>query len=143
MRRGHLQFGAGELIFQDVDPGYNYYLTHNPASLAWVHNLIPPDVIRIEAPERVLVTPYLSDGRLLLHILDYQFDGGFSLRMNLDIALQAPHLTQGTALQAVVYSPNSMESLQIEATYAEGELTFSLPTLDIWSVVEIDLTSSQ
>ena len=143
IHQGHLQHGDGELFFRDVDPGYDYYLTHNPVSLAWVEDYIPGDVTRIEAPEGVLVTPYLHDGSLVLHILDYQFNGAFDIREDLRITLRTPGLTEHIASQATCYCPITLDSSQIEVVSSGQELALILPKLNIWSVVETNVTTSQ
>ena len=91
------------------------------------------------APTKVQLLPYVSGGKFVLHILNYDFsNGNFNEKKDFQVQARLPsgYSTVGKTLRII--SPD-FEGNQIATFNQSGDIvTFTIPSLYIWNVATIE-----
>ena len=94
--------------------------------------------LEVKAPKTVTtnLVRQRGSGALQIHLVNYDVAGNPRME-HIQIRLRLPSTG---ARQVRVFSPDLHEPLSLEFTTREGNLEFSLPSLEVYSVVEVRLT---
>ena len=135
---GEIEYGAGTIKYVGQDPGYHYYRTLDELSMQDIGELVESVTLRAEAPENVRVVAYRGETGLVVHIINYEFDHGRPVELrNVPIEVSAPGDTPDGVFHSLIYNPDGDSTEQATAEILDGRLRFVLPSLQIWSVVEV------
>jgi hypothetical protein len=135
---GEIEYGAGTIKYVGQDPGYHYYRTLDELSMQDIGELVESVTLRSNAPENVRVVAYRGETGLVVHIISYEFEHGRPVELrNVLIEVSAPEGTPDGVFHSLIYSPDGDSTEQALAEILDGRLLFVLPSLQIWSVVEV------
>jgi hypothetical protein len=116
------------------------------AALARVfHDALDADAGQIEtdAPSTVFIRPVRLGDRMVLHLLNMDYDGGqdkVNPAAKFRLALRLPANCQGVARDVILASPDAQgPDVLLPHTMADGRLQVEVPQLRIWSILHFKL----
>ena len=99
--------------------------------------LVP--IVETDAPATVLVNPMRRGDRMIVHVLNYDYDEGadkVAAKRNVRIKLKLPADAKGVAGEVLHASPDAPGADQsIPHTLGDDRIEFTVPELRAWSVV--------
>jgi len=132
-------YGKGKFIFFREDMGTQLWRSRSAAEKDKLVNAVSQFIAADVAPENVQVIPYIGSQRLVVHILNYDFQNkDFVRKENLTIQVHIPEGFSTEGLTMKVVSPE-FEGEQAISFEQEGNLlTFTVPSLYIWDVIILE-----
>lgn len=127
--------GKGKFIFFSEEMGWQLWAYQNPAEKEKLVKAVQQFAEADVAPEMVQVIPYTSGDRLIVHILNYDFQNSdFSEKNDFQIQIRIPDgfSTSGKILKIV--SPEFDGEKVVEYQLSDNVITFTVPSLHIWDV---------
>lgn len=127
--------GKGEFIFFNEDMGWQLWAYQKPAEKVKLVNAIQQFTKADIAPKKVQVIPYTAGERLIVHILNYDFQSRkFLEKKDFQVQIHIPDgfSTDGKTLKIV--SPEFDGEKVVEFQRSGNVISFTAPTLRIWDV---------
>lgn len=93
-------------------------------------------MLEVKAPKTVTANllRQRGSGALQIHLVNYNVGENTSVE-NIEVSMRLPSGVSGR--QVRVFSPDTSDVVPIEGAYRNGKLEFGLPSLEVYSVVEI------
>lgn len=127
--------GKGKFIFFNEDMGWQLWAYQNPAEKTKLISAIQQFTKADIAPKKVQVIPYTAGERLVVHILNYDFQNQEFLEkkdFRAQIHIPDGFSTDGKTLKIV--SPEFDGEKVVEFQQSGNVISFTVPTLRIWDV---------
>lgn len=136
---GAHNYGRGRFIFFSEDMGTRLWRNRDSIEQEKLIGAISQFITADVAPENVQVMPYIGKQRLVVHILNYDFQNkDFVHKENSTIQVHLPEEFSTEGLTMKVVSPE-IEGEQVISFEQEGSLlTFTVPSLYIWDVIILE-----
>jgi hypothetical protein len=131
--------GSGKFIFFNEDMGWQLWAHQKPIEKDKLVEAIEQFTAAEVAPENIQVLPYTSGDRMVVHILNYDFqDRDFSTKQDFRVQIHVPDgfSTSGKALKII--SPEFEGEKAVEYQLSDKVITFSVPSLHIWDVAILE-----
>ncbi|MDO9097362.1 MAG: hypothetical protein Q7U60_04500 [Candidatus Methanoperedens sp.] len=132
--------GKGKFVFFNDHLWWKIWAQRDRDAASKILNAVKETVKPNTAPEKVQLLPYIDNkGRLLVHILNYDFSNGdFIRKENFQIKIRLPpgYSTAGKKLTLVSPDWNGSETLQFQED--SSTLNFTIPSLYIWDVAIVE-----
>ena len=129
----------GKFIFFNEDMGWQLWAYQKPAEkeklVGAVRQFTKADV----TPEMVQVIPYTAGERLVVHILNYDFQNKDFIRQeNLQIKIHVPdgYLTKDKTMKII--SPDYKGETTVDFNIEDGMIVFTVPSLYIWDIAILE-----
>jgi len=127
--------GKGKFIFFTEDMGWKLWANQDPKEITKLVDSIEQFVKLDSAPANIQVIPYTSGSRLVIQILNYDYQDQKFVRQNnflVQINLPDGFTAEGKTLKIV--SPDFEVQGAIEYTVEGNVLSFTVPVLNIWEI---------
>lgn len=127
--------GNGKFIFFNVDMGWQLWAYQTPTEKTKLVDAVEQFNKAEVAPELVQVIPYTSGERLVVHILNYDFQNQeFLEKKDFQIQIHIPDgfSTDGKNLKIV--SPEFDGEMNVDFQVSDSLISFTVPSLHIWDV---------
>ena len=127
--------GKGKFIFFNEDMGWQLWAYQKPAAKAKLMNAVGQLMKADIAPKMVQVIPYTVGERMMVHILNYDFQNQkFSEKKDFQVQINIPDgfSTDGKTLKII--SPEFDGEKIVEFQRSGNVISFTVPTLRIWDV---------
>ena len=136
-RNGENVYGEGTLIYSSMSFGFDYFQYHRKSDIEKAIEVVSKYITPNEAPENVVVLPWVGEDMIVIHAINNNFDGDYIQRQNLEMRIQIPEgfKTENKILK--IYQVETGEVLEQEYSIENGWLIFTLPSLDIWCVAAL------
>ncbi|MFA5860801.1 MAG: hypothetical protein WDA16_03810 [Candidatus Thermoplasmatota archaeon] len=132
--------GSGAFVFSRDYVWWRLWSNQDPASAAKVLAVVNGSAQPDAAPASVQLLPFTGkDGRFLVHILNYDFNGtDFTHRSDLDVRVKLPsgYSLGGKALR--IASPDFVGNVTASYHEADGWVSFTVPSLHVWDVAAFE-----
>jgi hypothetical protein len=131
--------GKGKFIFFPEDMGWQLWAYQKASEKEKLVGAIRKLVVADRAPENVQVIPYTSGERMVMHILNYDFQNrDFVQKNNIDIQVHIPEGFEADAKVLTIVSPEFDGVEYAEQRISDGVITFTVPSLHIWDVAILE-----
>ena len=127
--------GKGKFIFFSEDMGWQLWAYQKPTEKDKLVKAIGHFIAADVAPGNVQVLPYTSGDRMVVHILNYDFQNhDFSEKKDFQVQIHIPDgfSTDGKTLKIV--SPELDGETVVEFQQSGNVISFTIPTLRIWNI---------
>ncbi len=138
-RNGTHQYGSGEFIFYADNLGEKIWRNQLPEDKAKIISAVADMAIQNIAPANIQVLPYVSAEKLIVHILNYDFQNSDFIHMeDLPIKIHIPegYSTEGKTMKII--SPDFEGEVAVDFTIEGEMIVFTLPALYIWDIVIVE-----
>ncbi len=128
--------GSGRFVFFTDDTGWKNWGEWDRAAAEKVLGTIRQVAAPNTAPPRVQLLPYTGpDGRLVVHILNYDFSGGdFARKENFEAKVHLPPGFSASGKTLTLSSPDFTGNQTLPFKQEGNVLAFTVPSLYIWDV---------
>ncbi|GEM_PF-3371631 len=138
-RNGTHQYGSGEFIFYADNLGEKIWRNQLPEDKAKIISAVADMAIQNIAPANIQVLPYVSEEKLIVHILNYDFQNSDFIHMeDLPIKIHIPegYSTEGKTMK--IMSPDFEGEVAVDFTIEGEMIVFTLPALYIWDIAIVE-----
>lgn len=134
---GEHTLGSGKFVFFTDYLWWKIWAQRDRAATAKILDTVrSANVAANTAPEKVQLLPYTGpDGRLAVHILNYDFTGGdFVNKTNFEVKVRLPPGVSTSGKALTLSSPDFKGNATLPFKEEGNTLSFTVPSLYIWDV---------
>jgi hypothetical protein len=134
-KSGTHKYGQGKFIFFNENLGEKIFQKFSLKDKTKIISAVSGLALQNFAPENVQVLPYVSGEKLVIHILNYDFQNqDFTHLENQPIKIRIPEgfITQGKTLKLI--SPDFEGETIVDYTIENGMIVVNIPSLYIWDI---------
>ncbi|OGH72679.1 MAG: hypothetical protein A3I93_03855 [Candidatus Magasanikbacteria bacterium RIFCSPLOWO2_02_FULL_43_22] len=127
--------GKGRFIFFNEDMGWQLWAYQKPAEKTKLVDAVGQFIKADSAPKMIQIIPYTAGERLVVHILNYDFQNHkFLEKKDFQVQINIPDgfSTDGKTLKIV--SPEFDGEKVVKFQRSGNVISFTVPTLHIWDV---------
>ncbi len=138
-KSGTHTYGKGKFIFFTDNLGEKIWLYQRSTDKAKIISAVADLAIQNIAPENIQVLPYVSGERLVVHLLNYDFQNGdFTFKENFEVRVHVPEnfSTEGKTLKIIL--PDFTGEKNVQYQVAGGMISFTVPSMYIWDVAILE-----
>jgi hypothetical protein len=131
--------GKGKFIFFNEDMGWQLWAYQKPSEKEKLVDAVRQFIKADVTPEMVQVIPYTTGERLVVHILNYDFQTkDFIHKENLQLKIRVPdnYLPQDKTMKII--SPDYEGETTVDFTIEDGMIVFTVPSLYIWDIAILE-----
>jgi hypothetical protein len=134
-KNGINAYGKGKFIFINEDLGYKIWSYQRSEDKAKIILAVASSAIQNIAPANTQVLPYVSGEKLVVHLLNYNFQNkDFIHQENLQIKIHIPDGYSTKDKTMKIISPDLKDEITVDFKIDNGMILFTIPSLYIWDI---------
>ena len=133
---GEHALGSGTFVFFNDDLWQKIWAQRDRGASGKILNAVKETASPDTAPQKVQLLPYIDDkGRLVVHILNYDFTGGdFARKESFEVKVHLPPGFSAAGKTLTLSSPDFTGNQTLPFKQEGNVLAFTVPSLYIWDV---------